>query len=108
MSSVPDVTDANFSDEVLNSEVPVLVDFWAEWCAPCKALAPHVDTLAAENDGKLKVVKLDIQSNMKTAMSHRVSSIPTLVVFKGGSEVGRQQGAGGGLNALRKLVERHV
>jgi len=108
MSQVPDVTDANFNDEVLGSDVPVLVDFWAEWCAPCKALAPHVDTLADENDGALKVVKLDIQTNMKTAMAHRVSSIPTLVVFKGGSEVARQQGAAGGLQALRKLVEKHV
>jgi len=108
MSNVPDVSDANFNNEVLQSEIPVLVDFWAEWCAPCKALGPHVDTLATENDGALKVVKLDIQTNMKTAMAHRVSSIPTLVVFKGGSEVGRQQGAAGGLHALRKLVEKHI
>lgn len=108
MANVPDVTDANFPAEVLQSDVPVLVDFWAEWCAPCKALAPHVHTLADENGQALKVVKLDIQSNMKTAMAHKVTSIPTLVVFKGGREVARQQGAQGGLNALRKLVEKHV
>ena len=108
MSIVPDVTDANFPAEVLGSDVPVLVDFWAEWCAPCKALAPHVHTLQDEHGGALKVVKLDIQSNMKTAMAHKVTSIPTLVVFKGGREVARQQGAQGGLNALRKLVQAHV
>jgi thioredoxin 1 len=108
MSNVDDVTDTNFHDEVLQSDVPVLVDFWAEWCAPCKALAPHVHTLADENGTALKVVKLDIQTNMKTAMAYRVSSIPTLVVFKGGAEVARQQGAAGGLQALRKLVEKHV
>ena len=108
MANVPDVTDNNFDSEVLSSDVPVLVDFWAEWCAPCKALAPHVHTLADENGGGLKVVKLDIQSNMKTAMAHKVTSIPTLVVFKGGREVARQQGAQGGLNALRKLVQSHV
>ena len=108
MANVPDVTDNNFDTEVLSSDVPVLVDFWAEWCAPCKALAPHVHTLADENGAGLKVVKLDIQSNMKTAMAHKVTSIPTLVVFKGGREVARQQGAQGGLNALRKLVQAHV
>lgn len=108
MANVPDVTDSNFDSEVLGSDTPVLVDFWAEWCAPCKALAPHVHTLADENGGALKVVKLDIQSNMKTAMAHKVTSIPTLVVFKGGREVARQQGAQGGLNALRKLVQSHI
>ena len=108
MANVPDVSDANFQSEVLASDVPVLVDFWAEWCAPCRALAPHVHTLADEHGGALKVVKLDIQSNMKTAMAHKVTSIPTLVVFKGGREVARQQGAQGGLNGLRNLVKAHV
>lgn len=108
MATVPAVTDANFQSEVLGSDVPVLVDFWAEWCAPCKALSPAVHTLADEQGQKLKVVKLDIQSNMKTAMAHRVTSIPTLVVFKGGKEVARQQGAQGGLQALRRLVQQHV
>ncbi len=102
------VTDANFEAEVLNSDVPVLVDFWATWCAPCRAIAPLVDKLADEHDGQLKVVKLDVQGNQKTAMAHRVSNIPTLLVFKGGSEVGRKVGAGGGLAGLRSLVSSHI
>jgi len=108
MGSVAEVTDANFQSEVLGSDVPVLVDFWAEWCAPCKALVPHVEALAGENAGKLKVVKMDVQANMKTAMSHKVTNLPTLVVFKGGAEVARQRGAMGGLQGLRKLVESHI
>ena len=107
-TTVKEVTDATFQSEVLGANTAVLVDFWAEWCAPCKALSPAVHSLADEHGQALKVVKLDIQSNMKTAMAHRVTSIPTLVVFKGGREVGRQQGAQGGLQALRRLVQPHV
>jgi len=106
-ATVSDVTDANFDTEVLKSDKPVLVDFWAEWCGPCKALAPYVHSVADEHEG-LKVVKLDIQTNMKTAMNFRVSSIPTLIVFKNGAEVARKQGANGGLQAIRQLVKAHV
>jgi thioredoxin 1 len=106
--SVLNITDDTFESEVLSSEIPVLVDFWATWCAPCTAIAPFVDALAGETTGKLKVVKVDVQANMKTAMHFKVSNIPTLLVIKGGSEVARQQGAGGGLAALRKLVESHI
>ncbi len=108
MSQLSDVSDADFATEVLASDIPVLVDFWAKWCAPCKAIVPHLDTIATENAGKLKVVKLDIQSNMKTASQFKVSGLPVFVVIKGGREVARQQGVGGGLHGLRKLVERHV
>jgi thioredoxin 1 len=108
MGNLSEATDSNFQDEVLGSEVTVLVDFWAAWCAPCKALVPHLETLAGENAGNLKVVKLDVQSNMKTAAKFRVTNLPTLVVFKGGSEVARQRGAAGGLHGLRKLVQAHV
>lgn len=108
MSTVPDVTDANFDAEVMQSDVPVLVDFWATWCAPCKAIAPHVQTLADETDGRLKVVKLDVQSNMKTAMKFKVTSIPVLMVIKNGEVVARKNDASGGLHALRTLVKSHV
>ena len=108
MGSVADVTDADFDTEVVASDVPVLIDFWGPNCAPCKAIAPHVETLATEHDGKLKVVKMNIHANMKTAMKYKVMAMPTFVVLKGGREVARQQGAQGGLNGLRKLVGNHV
>lgn len=106
--NVTPVTDANFDAEVLNSDVPVLVDFWATWCAPCKALAPHLDTLAVETSGKLKVVSLDVQANMKIASQFKITNIPALIVFKGGKPVGTKVGAGGGLAALRTLVQNHL
>lgn len=106
--NVSHVTDSTFAAEVLSSDVPVLVDYWAEWCMPCKALSPHVHAVADEHAGKLKVVKLDIQTNPKSAMTSRVTSIPTLVVFKNGKEVARQTGAAGGLQAIRRLVSKHV
>ena len=102
------VTDANFNDEVLKADGPVLVDFWATWCAPCRALAPLVDKLAVENAGKLKVVSLDAQTNQRTAMQFKVTSLPTLLVFKNGSEVARKIGASGGFEGLRGLVSSHM
>ncbi len=108
MAGVRDITDANFDSEVLQSDTTVLVDFWATWCAPCRALSPHVETLQTEHDGKLTCVKMDVQKNVKTAATYKVNALPTLIVFKGGQEVGRQIGAQGGLRNLRKLVERHV
>jgi thioredoxin 1 len=106
--NVTDVTDANFSEEVLQSDRPVLVDFWATWCAPCRAIAPHVENLAGEHSETLKVVKLDVQNNMETALAYRVNNIPTLIVFKNGAEVGRQQGTGGGLPGIKSFVEKHI
>ncbi len=103
--NVTDVTDSNFQAEVLDSEIPVLVDFWATWCAPCKAIAPHLETLASEKTGEIKVVKLDAQRNRTTAANYKVKALPTFLVFKGGREVARKQGAGGGLVGLRKLVD---
>ena len=101
---VTNVTDATFEAEVLGSPVPVLVDFWATWCAPCKAIAPHVEALAGEHQGQLKVVKLDIDHNRASAARFGVSSIPTLLVFKGGKVVQKKVGAAGGLPGLRQLV----
>jgi thioredoxin 1 len=87
------VTDATFQKEVLESEVPVLVDFYADWCGPCKMIAPSVEQLAAEFEGKAKVFKLDVDANGQTAQSYRVMSIPTLLVFKGGKVVDTIVGA---------------
>ncbi|NLX14955.1 MAG: thioredoxin [Phycisphaerales bacterium] len=77
-------TDANFESEVLNASEPVLVDFWAEWCMPCKALAPTIDELAAEYDGKAKVGKLDTDKNQSLAAKFGISAIPTVILFKDG------------------------
>ena len=77
-------TDANFEEEVLQSEVPVLVDFWAEWCGPCKALGPVIDELATEYQGKVKIGKLDTDANAKISTQYGVSAIPTMILFQGG------------------------
>lgn len=108
MADVMDVTDSNYQSEVVESDVPVLIDFWATWCAPCKAIAPMVQQVADQHDGKLKVVKVDVQSHRKAASHFGVTNLPTLVVVKGGKEVGRKVGAGGGLRALQQLVQPHV
>lgn len=91
--SVLTVTDAQFKAEVLDSPLPVLVDFWATWCAPCKAIAPTVEELAGKYAGKMKVAKLDVDSNQETAQKYNIRSIPTLLVFKGGQVVEQIVGA---------------
>lgn len=83
------LTDDNFQQEVIESDQPVLVDFWAEWCMPCKMLAPTIDDLAGEYDGRLKVGKVDTDSNRETALKHGISAIPTVMLFKGGQVVKR-------------------
>jgi thioredoxin 1 len=91
--NVSEVTDNNFQAEVLESDVPVLVDFWAPWCGPCRAVAPVVAEIAAEKAGQLKVSKLNTDENQQTAIQYNVLSIPTLIVFKNGQEVKRVTGA---------------
>jgi thioredoxin 1 len=82
--SVVEVNDANFDQEVLQSEQPVLVDFWAAWCGPCKALAPIVDEVATQYNGRLKVAKMDVDRNSATPMRYGIRGIPALLLFKGG------------------------
>jgi thioredoxin 1 len=84
-----EVTDANFDSEVLKANEPVLVDFWAPWCGPCRMVAPIVDELSQEYDGKVKFVKLNTDDNIRTASQYGIRSIPTLLVFKGGEPVGQ-------------------
>jgi thioredoxin 1 len=91
--TVSEVTDSNFQAEVLESDVPVLVDFWAPWCGPCRMVAPVVEEIAKEKAGELKVVKLNTDENQQTSINYNVLSIPTLIVFRNGQEAKRVTGA---------------
>ena len=82
--NVQEFTDQNFSDEVLKSSQPVLVDFWAEWCGPCRALAPTIEKIAKDYVGKVKVGKVDTDVNRETALQYRIESIPTVILFRNG------------------------
>ena len=84
MASTVEITDATFLDEVVNSDVPVVIDFWAEWCGPCKMIAPIVEELAGEYEGKVKFAKMDVDSNPQTPMQFGIRGIPTLLIFNGG------------------------
>lgn len=88
-----EVTDANFENEVLKSDKPVLVDFWAEWCGPCRMIAPIVEEIAKEYNGTLKVGKMDVDANPQVSMQFGIRSIPTLLIFKGGRVVDQVIGA---------------
>jgi thioredoxin 1 len=99
-----EVTDANFKQEVLDSDTPVLVDFWAVWCGPCKMVAPVVEELAKEYDGRLKVGKLNVDNNPEVSMQFGIRSIPTLMVFKGGRVVEQIIGAVPKRNLVDKLL----
>ncbi|BFM18572.1 thioredoxin TrxA [Maricurvus nonylphenolicus] len=91
--SIVHVTDASFEAEVLNADGPVLVDFWAEWCGPCKMIAPVLDELAGEYEGKIKICKMDVDANQGTPGKFNIRGIPTLIIFKGGSAEATKVGA---------------
>ena len=106
--NVTNTTDGSFSSDVLESDKPVLVDFWATWCGPCKAIAPHVEAVAEELSGQAKVVKMDIDSNPQTPAKYGIRSIPTLLVFKGGEVVDQLVGTPGSKSKIADLLGRHV
>ena len=93
MTNEVTVSDDNFIEEVIESEIPVLVDFWAEWCGPCKVIAPVLEEIAEDYAGKVKVAKVDIDNNADLTTKYNIASIPTLLLIKDGEEVKRQRGA---------------
>ena len=104
---VGEVGDQNFDTEVLNSPIPVLVDFWAAWCAPCRMLAPVVDAIAEKYEGKAKVVKLNVDENNLTSMKYNIKGIPTLLLFKDG--VIREQIVGNTTkDTISKMIDNHL
>jgi thioredoxin 1 len=100
-------TDAGFDTDVLNSNEPVLVDFWAEWCGPCRQMGPTIDVIASEYAGKAKVGKLNVDDHGQIAMRYNIKGIPTLLLFKGGKVVDQRVGAVGKAE-VQKMLEPHV
>ena len=105
MNAVAHATDADFSAQVLQSATPVLVDFWGEWCAPCKMIAPMLEDLARDYAGKIKIVKVNMDKNQRTAIAWRVRAAPTLLLFKNGTVAATQIGAVS-KSQLVQMVER--
>ena len=93
MANIDEVTDQDFKTQVLESDVPVLVDFWAPWCGPCRAIAPVLEELSGEYDGRARIVKMNVDDHQNTAAAYGVRSIPNLILFKGGQVAGQVVGA---------------
>ena len=106
-SQVIEFTDDNFKSEVLQAATPVLVDFWAEWCMPCRMLAPTIDKLAGEFSGKVKVGKVDTDKSRSVSVDYKITAIPTVMIFKGGQVTEQVVGVTSKEN-LARLIERHV
>ena len=105
--NILNTTDSQFNEDVIQSECPVLLDFWAEWCGPCKMIAPMLETIAEEYQGRLKVVKINVDENPQTPLKYNVRSIPTLLLLKGESVEGQQVGAGA-KGALASFIDKHI
>lgn len=105
MSDLLAITEANFEDEVIKSELPVLIDFWAVWCGPCKMIAPIVEEIAKEYDGKLRATKCDVDSNQQIAIKYGIRSIPTILIFKDGEVAEQIIGAVPKQHLLTKIDE---
>ena len=107
MSNVIELNDNNFDEEVIKSNEPVLVDFWSEWCGPCKMIAPSVENISSEYEGKLKVGKLDVDSNPNVSSTYVIRAIPTLLIFKNGAPVDQIVGAVA-QNVIESKVDNHI
>ena len=105
--SVIVVNNSNFEEKVLKAERPILVDFWAEWCGPCKMAEPVLDELSEEHKGKVDIVKIDVDKNQETTMKYQVMSIPTTILFKEGKEIGKQIGFAG-KTAYEELIKKAI
>ena len=107
MSNVIELNDGNFGDEVIESSKPVLVDFWAAWCGPCKMIAPYVEKISKDYEGTLKVCKLDVDANPVMASIYEIKSLPTLLIFKDGSQVDQMVGAVS-QDVISSKVDTHI